>query len=267
VDSETSKCHYAFPPQFSIEDLISKSFGKTADATAKAVIASWKHALAADAPSTTTLGTYQRSHKSYVNLSRLAAAAIVISLVYTFACLVLYIIFRPKVAERYTQETTGPQTSSQYMVLTVEGRYKEVGTDRVIELRDGSTVRSLQVQEVNAELAAKGQVSLVTVPDPISIHTSYHWRFTRTLWLVAGAAVVDFLIVLAAVLASANAVMAGPGAFENTAVGQGRVMLVFSLIGRIMCLPIVGAVLFVIAVVVAYFLFMWFFIVLDWMSR
>ena len=257
MDGRPSECHYAFPPLFTIEDLLSKSFASSTDSAVNAVVSNWKQVLAMDVPENTPLGQYQRKHGKFVSLSRLAAALITLSLIFTFTFFILYIVVRPRVAEQYTTTTSKKIVrNEQFYVLRINGVYKEVQTGKIIEVKDGSNIRGLEPGEITAELMARGEVLVVTLEVEETQHqTNYKWRFTKDIWLVLGAAVLDFVLVLGAVLASTEAISVGPGAFTaGVYAGQGSIMLHLNMVLRFICIPIIGVVLVGIAIVVACYL-------------
>ena len=249
--NQSSRCHYAFPPLFSLHDLVGMSFKDPKEPTAAAVISGWDQSLAANSFSFDALARYQKSHTSFVNLSRGAAAATILSLLFSFAFLITYIILNRDVAKVYTTDTYNTVPGPKYFVIIVEGKYQDVRSGKVIEIGTGDRVELLRVEERTEELKLKGEVYVVQTQDKVESQKHYHWRFTDWILMMVAVGVVDFLLVLAALLCFVNAMAAGPGAFNDTDTA-GKIVIILTIVGKILGVPVAGGILLAFAIVLGF---------------
>lgn len=94
--SKDIKCYHAFPPLFSIQNLVAKALSRTNDSDTAAVISTWNTALAQKPsdPAFSALAESDSQRKRSISLFRGGAAAMVFSLLISpttlFCCLALF---------------------------------------------------------------------------------------------------------------------------------------------------------------------------------
>jgi hypothetical protein len=105
--SKDMKCYYAFPPLFSIQDLVAKALSRTNDSDTAAVIATWNTALAQKPsdPAFSALAKSDSQRKRSISLFRGGAAAIVFSLLISLTTLFCsFTLFSRRIEEKPERE-------------------------------------------------------------------------------------------------------------------------------------------------------------------